>query len=129
LHVHDRVGQLYFTFTVIRVGHDLAQAVTICISQESPCVCVCVGGGGALVWCRREVYWWVDYRAAIGATQYDAPAGYIQNENIKQLRVACSERTCTVYCGCCDKCSTLNHTEFIRTRENLLSVVCSVVVE
>jgi hypothetical protein len=26
---------------------------------------------------------------------------YIQTENIKQLRVACSECTCTVYCGCC----------------------------
>jgi hypothetical protein len=27
---------------------------------------------------------------------------YIQTENIKQLRVACSECTFTVYCGCCD---------------------------
>jgi hypothetical protein len=27
---------------------------------------------------------------------------YIQTENIYQLRVACSECTCTVYCGCCD---------------------------
>jgi hypothetical protein len=26
---------------------------------------------------------------------------YTQSENIKQLRVACSECTCTVFCGCC----------------------------
>jgi hypothetical protein len=27
---------------------------------------------------------------------------YTLTENIKQLRVACSECTCTVYCKCCD---------------------------
>jgi hypothetical protein len=44
------------------------------------------------------MYWWVDYRAAIGGKQYDAPGSYTttQTENIKQLRVACSECTCTV---------------------------------
>jgi hypothetical protein len=27
---------------------------------------------------------------------------YTQTENIKQLRAACSECTCSVFCGCCD---------------------------
>jgi hypothetical protein len=40
---------------------------------------------------------------AIGGKQYDVPGSYTttQTENIKQLRVSCSECTCTVYCGCC----------------------------
>jgi hypothetical protein len=69
---------------------------TVRISRESPC-----GEVLALVRFGGEMYWWVDYRAAIGGTQYDAPGSYTttQTENIKQLRVACSECTCTVSCG------------------------------
>jgi hypothetical protein len=57
----------------------------------------------ALVWCRGNVYCQVDYGAAVGG-KYDAPYSYTitQTENIKQLRVACSECTCTVSCGWCD---------------------------
>jgi hypothetical protein len=42
---------------------------------------------------------------------------YIQTENIKQLRVACSECTSTVYCGCCDNVLqwiTLNSSEHMK---------------
>jgi hypothetical protein len=42
---------------------------------------------------------------------------YIQTENIKQLRVACSECTCTVNCGCCDNVLhwiTLNSSELMK---------------
>jgi hypothetical protein len=48
----------------------------------------------ALVRFRGQSIVWVDYRAAIGGKQYDAPGSYTttQTENIKQLRVACIVR-------------------------------------
>jgi hypothetical protein len=50
----------------------------------------CLLSGGLQSW-----YWWEIWR--IRELYY-----YKQTENIKQLRVACSKCTCTVYCGCCD---------------------------
>jgi hypothetical protein len=46
---------------------------------------------------------------------------YIQTENTKQLRVACSECTCTVYCGCCDN---VLHWITLNSSEHLKHVVC-----
>jgi hypothetical protein len=34
-------------------------------------------------WFRRKVYWWVDYRAAIGGKQYDAPGSYTATYRLK----------------------------------------------
>jgi hypothetical protein len=45
---------------------------TVRILRESPCG----GGMSALVRFGGNVYWWVDYRAAIGGNQYDAPGSY-----------------------------------------------------
>jgi hypothetical protein len=57
----------------------------------------------ALVPCRDYVYYQAEWRAAIGG-KCDAPEGYTttQTENTKQLPVACSECTFTVYCRCSD---------------------------
>jgi hypothetical protein len=41
------------------------------------------GGGSALVRCGRNVYWWVDYRAAIGGKQYDASGSYTVTYRLK----------------------------------------------
>jgi hypothetical protein len=42
---------------------------------------------------------WTRGLLLVGGTTHHS---YTQTENIKQLRVACSECTCTVFCGCCD---------------------------
>jgi hypothetical protein len=72
---------------------------TVRISRESPC-----GGGGSgavrgeslLVGGLKGCYWW---KTVWRIRELHC---YIQTENIKQLRVACSECTFTVYCACCD---------------------------
>jgi hypothetical protein len=78
-----------------------------------------VGGGGSGA-VRREslqvgglkgCYWW----KAVWRTR--ELHYYIQTENISQLRVVCSECTCTVYCGCCDNVLqwiTLNSSEHMK---------------
>jgi hypothetical protein len=64
--------------------------------RENPC-----GKGGAvMVRYMGNVYYQVEWRAVIGS-KYDENY-YTQTENVKQVRVACSECTCTVFCGCCD---------------------------
>jgi hypothetical protein len=40
-------------------------------------------GRAALVRFGGKVYWWVDYRAAIGGKQYDAPASYTTTYRLK----------------------------------------------
>jgi hypothetical protein len=52
-------------------SHFQAETRTVRISQESPCK-----GVTALVQFWGKVYWWVDYRVAIGAKQYEAPVSY-----------------------------------------------------
>jgi hypothetical protein len=90
---------------------------TVRISWESPCG---GGGGSALVWYGGECvlvgrlkgcYWW---KTVWRTRELHC---YIQTENIKQLRVACSECTCTVYCGCYDNVlhwMTLNSSEHMK---------------
>jgi hypothetical protein len=73
-------------------GYCATELVTVRISGESPC-----GEVRALVRFGGRVDWWVEYKAAIGGKQYDAPGSYTAT-----LRAPCSECTCTVYCGCCD---------------------------
>jgi hypothetical protein len=85
--------------------------------------CGSVGGGGSLLLGGlKGCYWW----ETVWRTR--ELHYYIQTENIRQLRVACSECTFTVYCGCCDNVLhwiTLNSSEHMK----YLSVVCSVAVE
>jgi hypothetical protein len=64
--------------------------------------------------------------------KYDTPETYTTTltENIKQLRVACSECTCTLYCGCSDNIlDWFKDVEYTKINENLLSVACSPVME
>jgi hypothetical protein len=49
-----------------------------------------------------KVYWWVDCYWWKTVWRTRALHYYILTENIKQLRVACSEFAFIVYCGCCD---------------------------
>jgi hypothetical protein len=66
--------------------------------------CVLVGG-------LKGCYWW---KTVWRIRELQC---YIQTENIYQLGVACSECTCTVYCGCCDDVLhwiTLNSSEHIK---------------
>jgi hypothetical protein len=54
-----------------------------------------VRGESVLVCGLKGCYWW---KTVWRTRELHC---YIQTENIYQLRVACSECTCTVYCGCC----------------------------
>jgi hypothetical protein len=70
-----------------------------------------VRGESVLVGVLKGCYWW---KTVWRTRELHC---YIQTENIKQWRVACSECTCTVYCGCCDNVLhwiTLNSSEYMK---------------
>jgi hypothetical protein len=89
--------------------------ITVRISRESPC-----GVEAAMVRFEGKVYWWVGLKGCYWwKTVWHTSElhYYIQTENIKQLRVACSECTFTVFCGCCDNILdwiTLNSSEHMK---------------
>jgi hypothetical protein len=61
-------------------------------------------GGNFYIWCGSGgmlTTRWARYLLLVGILQHKT-AAQLQTENIRQLIVACSQRTCAVFCGCCD---------------------------
>jgi hypothetical protein len=61
-------------------------------------------GGGGRLWCvsgGKCTGGWTKGMLLVENSMTHQGVTLTQTENIKQLRVACSECTCTVYCGCC----------------------------
>jgi hypothetical protein len=73
-----------YTASPPRRLHSVCVCVCVCvyttvrISRESLC-----GGMSALVRFGGKVYCWVDYRAANGGKQYDAPGSYTVTYRLK----------------------------------------------